>query len=198
MPDVVTEPAPTPTPTRLRQALPYALEVVAVLALFAAVGAGCGWLWFQVWHQPTGTVFAHDWFTDEAGLRNVFDGTAWYVVLAAAGGLLAGALATVFAHRSPLVTMAAVLAGSALAAWLMLRVGLELSPPDPEVLARTADDGTELPGRLSLEGGRSPYLVWPLAALIALMVLNFLLSSREDIQARERQDPRWLSRNHPG
>ncbi len=87
MPDVVTEPAPTPT--RLRQALPYALEVVAVLALFAAVGAGCGWLWFQVWHQPTGTVFGHDWFTDEAGLRNVFDGTAWYVVLAAAGGLLA-------------------------------------------------------------------------------------------------------------
>jgi MFS family permease len=196
MPDVVTEPAPAPT--HLRQALPYALEALAVLALFAAVGAGAGWLWFQVWHQPTGTVVAHDWFTDEAGLRNVFDGTAWYVVLAAAGALLAGALATVFARRSPLVTMAAVLLGSALAAWLMLRVGLALSPPDPEVLAKTADEGTKLPGRLSLEGGHSPYLVWPLAALIALMVLNFLLSSRDDFRDREAHDQRWLSRNQPG
>ncbi len=66
------------------------------------------------------------------------------------------------------------------------------------MLAKTAEDGTKLPGRLSLEGGHSPYLVWPLASLIVLMVLNFLLSSREDIKAREDQDPRWLSRNHPG
>ena len=151
-----------------------------------------------MWHQPTGTVFSNDWFADEQGLRNVFDGTAWYVVLAAGGGLLAGAVATVFARRSPLVTLGAVLAGSALAAWLMLRVGLQLSPQDPEVLARTADDGTKLPGRMSLEGGHSPYLVWPLASLIVLMVLNFLLSSREDLQDREAQDPRWLSRNQPG
>jgi len=194
MSHVVTEPAPP----RLRLALPYVVEVVAVLALYAAVGAGCGWLWFHVWPQPTGTVFGSDWFADEEGLRSVFDGTAWYVVLAVAGGLLCGALATVFAQRSPLVTLGAVLAGSALAAWLMLRVGLQLSPPDPEVLAKTAADGAKLPGRLSLEGGHSPYLVWPLASLIVLMVLNFLLSSRDDIQAREGDDPRWLSRNHSG
>jgi hypothetical protein len=198
MPDVVTTPETSPEPTRFRQALPYALEVAAVLALFAAVGAACGWIWFQVWPQPTGTVFSNDWFADEAGLRNVFDGTAWYVVIAAAGGLLAGALATVLGRRSPLVTMAAVIAGSFLAAWLMLRVGLLLSPTDPEVLAKTADDGAKLPGRLSLEGGHSPYLVWPLASLIVSMVLNFLLSSREDFQGREANDPRWLSRNQAG
>jgi len=194
MSDVVT----TPAPPRLRQALPHALEVAAVVALYAALGAGCGWLWFHVWEQPTGTVFGNDWFADEEGLRRVFDGTAWYTVLAAAGGLLAGALATVFGRRSPLLTLGAVVVGSALAAWLMLRVGLQLSPPDPEVLAKTAEDGTEFPGRLSLEGGHSPYLVWPLASLIVLMVLNFLLSSREDIQGREANDPQWLSRNHPG
>ena len=162
------------------------------------MGAVCGWLWFRVWPQPTGTVFGGDWFADEEGLRNVFDGTAWYVVLAVGGGLLAGALATVFGRRSPLVTLGAVLVGSALAAWLMLRVGLALSPPDPEVLAKTADDGAKLPGRISLEGGHSPYLVWPLASMIVLMVLNFLLSSREDLQGREAHDPRWLSRNQPG
>jgi hypothetical protein len=186
-------------PRRIGPLLPYALEVVAVLALFAALGAACGWLWFQVWDPPMGTVADGRWFVNgEQALSRVFDGTAWYVLVGALGALLGGALATLVARRSPLATLAAVAAGSALAAWLMLRVGLELSPADPETLARTAADDTELPGRLTLEGGRSPYLIWPIASLIALMVLNFLLSSREEIRAREAHDPRWLSRNRPG
>ncbi len=178
--------------------LPYALELLAVLALFAVAGVGCGWLWFEISDQPTGTVYNHTWYPDEQGFRDVFDGTAWYVVFAAAGGLVAGALATVFARRAPLATMVAVLAGSALAAWLMLRVGLEMSPQDPELLARTADNETQLPGRLSLEGSNSPYLAWPLASLTVLIVLNFLLSSGRRIRGREDDDPRWLARNHPG
>jgi hypothetical protein len=185
-------------PDRIRPLLPQVIEAAAVVALFAAVGAGCGWLWFQVWHQPIGIVYGHEWYPDEEALRNVFDGVAWYVVLAGAGSLLASGLATLFARRSPPVTLAAVVVGSALAAWLMLRVGLHLSPTDPGVLAKTAADGDKLGGRLSLEGARSPYLAWPLGSLVALMVLNFLLSSRDDIKAREAQDPRWLSRNHPG
>jgi hypothetical protein len=107
-------------------------------------------------------------------------------------------MATVFARRSPPVTLAAVLVGSALAAWLMLRVGVHLSPADPEVLAKSATNGDKLAGRLSLEGARSPYLAWPLGSVITLMVLNFLLSSRDEIKSREAHDPLWLSRNHPG
>jgi MFS family permease len=194
MPDLVTE----ERDSRLRQLLPHALEVAAVLVLFAAVGAGCGWLWFQVWEEPVGFVYQGAWYPDEEGLRNVFGGTAWYVAIAAGGGLVTGAVATLLGRRMPLVTMGAVLAGSALAAWLMYAVGVQLSPADPEVLARTAEDGAELSGRLSLEDGRSAYLAWPFGALIALMVLNFLLSSREQIQAREHHDPQWLTRNHPG
>ena len=182
-------------PARL---VPYALEVVAVLALFAVAGAGCGWLWFHVWNQPTGTVVDHVWYSDEEGLRDVFDSTAWYVLFAAAGGVVVGGLATLFGRRSPIVTLVAVLAGSALAAWLMLRTGLALGPEDPQVLAKTAADGTELRGRLSLEGGNSPYLAWPLGSLVVLMVLNFLLSSGDRIKEREDADPRWLSRNQTG
>jgi len=178
--------------------LPHVLEALAVLVLFAVAGVGCGWLWFHVWNQPTGTVVEHVWYPDEEGLRDVFDGTAWYVVLAAAGGAVVSGLATLLGRRAPLATMVAVLAGSALAAWLMLRTGLELSPKDPETLAKTAVDGTELRGRLSLEGGNSPYLAWPLASLIVLMVLNFLLSSGHRIKEREATDPQWLSRNQPG
>ena len=182
-------------PARL---LPYALEVVAVLALFAVAGAGCGWLWFHVWSQPTGTVVDHVWYSDEDGLRDVFDSTAWYVLFAAAGGVVVGGLATVFGRRAPIVTLVAVLAGSALAAWLMLRTGLALSPEDPRALAKTAADGTELRGRLSLEGGNSPYLAWPLGSLVVLMVLNLLLSSGDRFKEREDADPRWLSPNQPG
>jgi hypothetical protein len=173
--------------------------VVAVLVLFAAAGVGCGWLWFHLWNQPTGTVVGHAWYPDdEEGLRDVFDATAWYVVLAAAGGAVLGALATLFGRRAPLVTMVAVIAGSVLAAWLMLRTGLELSPKNPESLAKTAADGTKLPGRLSLEGGNSPYLAWPLGSLAVLMVLNFVLSSGSRIKERDAGDPQWLSRNQPG
>jgi hypothetical protein len=186
-------------PDRLGRLAPYALEVVAVVALFATLGAGCGWLWFQVWDPPMGTVVGGRWYVGgEEALGRVFDGTAWYVVVGAGGAVVGGVVASVFARRAPVVTLAAVVVGSALAAWLMLRVGLELSAADPETLAKTAADRTELPGRLTLEGGRSPYLIWPICSLIALMVLDFLLSSRAEIRAREAHDPRWLSRNQPG
>jgi hypothetical protein len=186
-------------PSRVGRLAPDALQVVAVVALFAALGAGCGWLWFQVWDPPMGTVFEGRWYiAGEEALGRVFDGTAWYVVVGSAGAAVGGAVATLFARRSPLVTLAAVVVGSALAAWLMLRVGLALAAADPETLATTAADRTELPGRLTLEGGRSPYLVWPICSLIALMVVNFLHSSRAEIQACEGHDPRWLSRNRPG
>jgi hypothetical protein len=183
----------------MRPLAPYALEVVAVVALFAVLGAGCGWLWFQVWDPPVGTVLRGQWYLgSEEALGGVFDGTAWYVVVGAGGAVVGGVVACLFARRSPLVTLAAVVVGSALAAWLMLRVGLELSAADPETVARTAADGTKLPDRLTLEGGRSPYLAWPICSLIALMVLNFVLSSRTEIKAREAHDPRWLSRNRSG
>jgi hypothetical protein len=179
--------------------LPLAVEVLAVVAAFAVVGAAAGWLWFHAWQQPTGTVRDHLWYPhDEAALRDVFDATGWYVVLAAAGGVLVGGLAAAFGRRAPLVTLVAVAAGSLIAAWLMLKVGLALSPGDPATLAKTAADNTELRGRISLEGGNSPYLAWPLGSLVALMVLNLLLSSRDEIRGREAVDPQWLSRHQPG
>jgi hypothetical protein len=192
--DLVTE----ERSSRAAGLLRHVLEVAVVLALFAAVGAGCGWLWFHFWDQPTGVVFEGIWYPDEEGLRRVFDATAWYVALAAVGGLVTGAVVTLAGRRAPLVTLGAVLAGSVLAAWLMHVVGLHLSPANPETLAKSAEDGAKLGGRLSLEDGKSPYLAWPLGSLVALMVLNFLLSSRDQIQTREGQDPRWLSRNHSG
>ena len=88
------------------------------------------------------------WYTGEAGLRDDFQGVAWYVAIALVAGLVLGMLTAWLFDRSELVTLVAVLVGSALAAYLMLRVGTHLSPPDPHELAKTAQDGDKLKGAL--------------------------------------------------
>lgn len=174
------------------------LEVLLVVGVFALVAAGCGWVWQQVWEPPEGVVVEGRWFPSEVALRSVFDGTGWYCVLAAGAGLVLGVLAGWSGRTAPLLTLVAVVVGSVLAAWVMYVVGTHGNPPDPVVLAAGSPDGTRLPVPLTLEGGRSPYLVWPLAALVGLMVVNFLGASTDDLRTRDRHDPRWLTRNPAG
>lgn len=153
------------------------VQLVVSLAIFAAAGAGAGLLWWHLWGPPaTGTVSQHTWFTDEPGLRQEFSGTGLFIVISAGLGLVLGAVVAWLLARAELVTLVAVLGGSALAAWLMTVVGVHLSPPDPQLLARTAADGTELPGHLFV-AGRGPYAVLPAAALLALIGV-FLLAPR--------------------
>ena len=76
-------------------------------------------------------------------------------------GLVLGALAAWLLDRSELVTLVAVVVGSVLAAYLMLRVGLPPQPAGPRTCSpRTAADGTKLDGalarrRLAAAGARS-------------------------------------------
>ena len=72
--------------------------------------------------------------------------------------------------RSELVTLAAVVVGSALAAYLMLRVGVHLSPPDPHELAKTAQNGDKLKGAL-LVTSWPPKGAFTFGALIGLAVV---------------------------
>lgn len=168
------------------------------MGAFALVAAACGWVWQQVWDPPVGVVVEGRWFPSETALRSVFDGTGWWCVLAAGAGLLVGALSGWLARTAPLLTLVAVAAGSVLAAWVMYAVGTAGNPPDPVALAARTPDGTRLPLPLTLEGGRSPFLVWPLAALVGLMAANFLGASGNDLRTRDQHDPRWLARNHAG
>jgi hypothetical protein len=147
-------------------------QVLAVVALLAAIGAAAGWVWFRLWDAPPGVVADHAWYPDPymPGQRADFDGVALYVLVALAAGVLGGALCALFLARSELVTLAAVTVGSALAGWLMALVGTALGPADPEPLARTATDGTRLSGDLALTGF-SPYLALPAGALVALLLV---------------------------
>jgi hypothetical protein len=172
---------PVPGSTRVARRRPRwrrpLLEALAVVAVFAAVGAGAGWLWFRLWDPPIGGVQDGTWlYPDFPAFETDFGGTALYVVIGAAAGLLLGVAAAYAFQASELVTLLAVAAGSVLAAWVAHRVGVSLSPPDPEPLAAALPDGAELPGALDVTG-RSPFVAWPVGALVGLATTYLLTGS---------------------
>jgi ABC-type nitrate/sulfonate/bicarbonate transport system permease component len=157
-----------------------ALQGTVILALFAGVAALGGKVWWELWSPaPSGIVYQKQWIPQPyaEGERADFAGTGWYVVVAVVAGLLLGVIAGLLLDRNELVTLAAVAAGSALAAWLMLRVGVSFSAPDPEALAKTAKEGSELPGRLDLSGN-SPLLAFPIGSMAGLAIALFGISKR--------------------
>ncbi len=146
-----------------------------VLVMFVLGGAGLGVLWAQVvWTPAMGRVSDGAWLPfDERALSMETGGTSTYVVVAALGGLALGVLAALLSTRVELVVLAALLVGSAAAAYVMWRVGTGVGPMDPAVLARTAADGTELPSDLAVAGA-SPFLSLPVCALVGLAAVYFI------------------------
>jgi hypothetical protein len=145
-------------------------DVLLVLAVFAAVGALAGVWWELWWSPPTGVVVDHAWVPDAVGVRELFSGTALYVVVGLTCGLLAGAGCAWFVDRVEVVTLLTVAAGSVLAAWLMLQVGTALAPPDPALVAETAADGTRVDGTLRVQGDGA-LVSLPAGALTGLVVV---------------------------
>ncbi len=171
----------------------WALALVhglAVVAAFAAVGALAGVLWYRLWDVPQGVVAGHQWYTSESGLRDDFAGVGLYVAISVPAGLLLGALAAWLCDRSELVTLVAVVVGSVLAAYLMFRVGYHLSPEDPDVLARTAKDGTRLDGALRVETW-PPRGGFPFGALLGLTLVYAGTLGRipQEVRPEVRADP---------
>jgi len=145
-------------------------DVALVVAGAALLGAVCGVLWELWWSPPTGVVLDHVWYPDLEGVRQLFTGTGLYTLIALAGGVLLGAVCAWFFDRMELVTLAAVAAGSVLAAWLMFEVGTALAPPDPAAAAGTAEDLTALPGTLEVEGDGA-FVAFPAGALTGIAVV---------------------------
>ncbi|WP_323792720.1 hypothetical protein [Nocardioides sp.] len=188
--------------TRRRRFLGQGAEFVLVLAVFAAVGAAAGWLWERWWSPITGVVVDGTWVAgyrpegdgfvfDFPSLENFFDGTAQYVVIGVLAGLVLGVVFSLLGRGSELVMLVAVVAGSALAGYVAYRLGTHLGPPDPTTLEAAAADGTTLPGDLTVEGA-SPFVAWPLGALIGLSVTYLLTTSRAHTHARGASGPVWI------
>lgn len=178
MSDQLTTSAPDAGPRRRPDLRTGLVQLVIAVVALAAVGALAGVVWEWVWTAPVGVVADHRWVAeDEAGLRAQFSGTGWYVVVAGVAGLVAGIVVGLVLTRVPLLTLVGVLLGSVLGAWLMMRVGVALGPPDPHTLARTAHDGTHLPAQLSVVRW-SPYTSLPVGALVGLAVVFLALARR--------------------
>lgn len=177
MPRGVTDSGSTRVRGEPRGWWPVGREVGVVLALYAAAGVAAGWAWRRLWDPPTGVVLEGRWYLDSAGLRGEFPSTGWFVLVSAATGLILGLVCAWLCSRSELATLVAVLAGAALATYLMWRVGLALSPEDPQELARTAADRERLPGQIEVSG-RSPFLVLTGASLTSLALAFLVVPKR--------------------
>ncbi|KQW53317.1 hypothetical protein ASC77_03240 [Nocardioides sp. Root1257] len=142
-----------------------------VVAGFAVVGVLAGVVWQWLWTPTMGVAYSHTWTAADAiGLQQEFSGTGWYVAVGVVAGLVAGVATALLAVRVPLLTLAAVVVGSVLAAWLMLVVGTALGPADQDAVAATAADGTKIPMALAVTG-RSPWIALPSGALIGVVLV---------------------------
>lgn len=150
---------------------------LAVLGAYAAVGLGAGWVWHELWQPAQGVVSQQEWYTDGDGLRQEFSGTGLYVLVAAASGLVLGAVFAFAGSAQPVATVLLCLVGSMLAAWLMLSLGEWLGPTDPQMLAKTAEDGTRLRSALRVSG-LPPLLSFPLGSLVALAAVYTLVPGK--------------------
>ncbi len=154
------------------------VQAAIIEGIFCCVGVLAGVVWQWLWTPAMGSVLDHKWApADAIALSEQFSSTGWYVVVGTVAGLVTGALVALFLDRSPLLTLAAVVVGSALAAWLMYVVGTALGPADPTTLAKTAADGTMIPEQLKVSG-KSPYIALPVGALIGVALVFLGMSVR--------------------
>ena len=173
--------------TRVRVSRGSVAWFIGIVVVLGVVGVVCGLFWRSRIDVPHGVVVGGSWYPDpwDTGERDSFASTGWYVLIALAVGVVLGVLAAWFSRASELVTLGAVLVGSLLAAWLMLRVGLHGAPADPQAAAAHAADGTRLSGTIS-RPGRAAFVVWPLATLVPLGAIFLLLPERSSASSASR------------
>jgi len=92
-----------------------------------------------------------------------------FLVIAAVGGLVCSVVCTALFRLRGLVLLASVLAGALLASWLTERTGTALGPPPLSEQAAGAQVGEVLTFPLQI-GATGVLLVWPIAAVIGLML----------------------------
>ena len=120
-------------------------DAVAVLAVLLTLAVAAGLLWAQLVDPLPDTALT------EATVADQFDIDGWYVVLAAVAGAAAGLVLTLWRTRDPVATVLLLVAGAALAAWLMAVTGAVAS--DLVVTAPSA------------------YFMWPITALLGAVVV---------------------------
>lgn len=157
-------------PATLRAA---AIDVVATAFVFAVLGAVGAVLWYHQADLPTFTRVGHGGEMNQIQLSKLIGIDGWFFAIAAVGGLLAGVVLTVARSRRPVLMVLLVIAGSVLASWLMLSIGLQLGPGKTSVALAHAAKGATVPVRLKPQATGVEF-AWPICALVgALIVILF-------------------------
>lgn len=160
-------------------------DIVPVVLASALAGVVGGVLWRWLWTPLRGTVLDGTWYP--ATNASEFSATGIFVLLGLGLGVLLGAVSALLTDRRELLALGLVLVGSVLAAATMIAVGRLGMPADPNDLARTAADGTRLPGTLRITGW-TPVVAWPAGALLGLFVV-FVGLSPKPVDQQSPVDP---------
>lgn len=163
---------------------PLLRDAAFVLAWFVALAVVAAVVWWQVTPLAEYTRTADNAQMDEQQLGVQVSVDGWYVVIAAAGGLLSGVLLLSLRRRDPVAMVLLVVLGSLLGGWVMLRVGLWLGPADPKDVLRHVAVGTKVPLQLKPKVTGVLY-VWPILTLIGAIGVIW---GTDDVRAPRRAD----------
>lgn len=169
-----------PDPYARARSLPTAIGVSA--GTFAVLGLVAGWLWSRIAVPPEFMVYRSDYayYTSEAEFTRAFDMDVAFAVIAAiaavVGGLVVGWLFWRLGWSVTLLAAVCALGAGALA-WLL---GTELGPQAVADSAAAAQRGDTFTGPVRL-GARSILLIWPILALIGVMVAVWLRAPRDEV-----------------
>ncbi len=166
------EPVESTGPTRR-----IVIQVLAIVGCLVVAGALAGVVWEQIWTPPPGVAFHGTWVLDGEGLPEDFASTGLFALIGVIVGLVVGAIVALVFHEDEVFSLAAVVLGAALAVAVMWWVGTTLGPPDPAVLAKTADDFEPIVGNLTVRG-LPAFLALPFGAILATAGVYFLRSPR--------------------
>ncbi|TIC88628.1 hypothetical protein E8D34_02815 [Nocardioides sp. GY 10113] len=179
-------------PARRRGAVLAATRAaVGLLAVALILGVVAGRLWWAWWSPAMpgrvyDTVDGLAWYPDplDPGFAHVFSGTAQFVVIGFAAGLLLGLLGGLVTRQRAIFGLVAVVVGSLLGLVITYRTGIAASPADPATLLGDAAAGDQLPGHLQVSGW-TPYLAWPVGALFGFLVV--MVSTMSSDRAAHRR-----------
>jgi hypothetical protein len=147
-----------------------AVDAIVVLGGFLLAGVIAGVVWPHLGHPVVVTRTSAGVVTGELDLSHRIDHDGWYCVLAAVGGLLLGAVMTVWRRSHEVVTVLLVTSGAFLAAWLTAVIGTALGPDDPQKALAHAAVGATAPERVTVSA-HAAYLVWPITAVVGALVV---------------------------
>ncbi len=170
--------------SRPRKSVPVVAET-AVVGI--ALGALMGLIWW--WVAPT-----EEWrvveggalVPSEIGFNAWFAADGWFLVLGAIAGVLLTLIVWWRGRRQPVALVVGVIIGAGLIAVSAWTLGGVLGPPDPSVVAETAEPGTTVDGALGLRA--LGLLCAPALTALTLLAL-FVASARVEEAATEPASP---------